>query len=526
MRGMHIAGVFLGLLATFAQSQVVSVTNQTFHEVIDGSDYVLLEVCVTASPPRSVPFAHSHNFPSRAPLTPSSFAPWCGVCKRVAPEFSRAAALLSGRADAFPGLVLATVDATREPDLAESLGATSYPRFLLFRDGNAEPFPTLFTAEAYVAGLARLLDVEGAGSLSPAKEFGPEAGPDVVAPWLFWRGKDAGKLDTTLVLYAPAGGEGSGCASVGADGGEGVACASGGGGGGASDAASLALEAAFHAAAGELMRDASLRFVVVRGAGVAREFELSTDAATLVLYKDHDEGRDVWAGAPSAEAIVAWLQVRNTPLVTRVFHTNLHAVRAAVPTLALLFVEEEQMEHPATAARLREALFSVAARLESEGVVERGKFTLGFTNGKKYAGWLAHYGLPPRVLPALGGERTATEATFFMEDAGGAWAREAACGPRARALTGVAGKWSVLLGAACDKADRDAVIAAVRAARAEAGETEEDMEDLAVKAADPTTFAPLTVAAIDLPLEAVEAWLRDLMAGKARTSSEAAGYAV
>lgn len=52
------------------------------------------------------------------------------------------------------------------------------------------------------------------------------------------------------------------------------------------------------------------------------------------------------------------------------------------------------------------------------------------------------------------------------------------------------------------------------------------MEDLAVKAADPTTFAPLTVAAIDLPLEAVEAWLRDLMAGKARTSSEAAGYAV
>jgi hypothetical protein len=442
------------------------------------------------------------------------------VCKRVAPEFERAASLLAARGDAFPSLTLATIDATRNPDLADELGASSFPTFLFYRDGNAEPFPVLFTAEAYVAGLARLLGVEGADALSPAKEFGPEAGSDVVAPWLFWRGKDAGKLDTTLVLYAPGGG--GGCAAVGA-GGEAGGCE-----GGAAAEADAALEAAFHAAAGELLRDASLRFLVVRSAAVIADFELPADRATLVLYKDHDEGRDVWAGeAPSAAAIVAWLRARNTPLVTRVLHNTLQKLRGAVAHFALLFVEEEQLEHPSTFARLREGLFGVAQRLEAEGLLERGRFTLGVTNGKKYAGWMEHYGLPAGVLPALGGERTAGEATFLMEDAGGAWAREAACGERARALTGLRGKWSVLLSGACGAGERAAVIAAVRAEREAAGETEEDMEDLAVKAKDPSKFAPLTVAAVDLPLEAVEAWLREFLAGRAKPSRpEAAGYAM
>ena len=452
------------------------------------------------------------------------------MCKRVAPEFARAATLLASRGDAFAGVVLATVDATREQDLADELGATSFPKFLLFRDGTAEAFPTLFTAEAYVAGLGRLLDVEGAGALSPAKEFGPEAGADVVAPWLFWRGKDMGKLDTTLVLYAPTG---AGCAAVEAGGGAG-ACAAGGGDGDGDDAAGdaaaaadadAALEAAFHAAAGELLRDSSLRFVVVRSASVAADFELPTARATLVLYKDFDEGRDVWAGAPSMPDIVAWLRVRNTPLVTRVFHTSLQAVRGAVQHLALLFVEEEQMEHPATVARLREGLFQLALKLEREGVVERGRFTLGITNGKKYAGWLEHYGLPRGVLPALGGERTAGGATFQLEDVGGAWAREAACGERARALTGVQGKWSVLLSGACGKGEREEVLAAVRAERVAAGDTEEDLEDLRVKAADPSQFAPLTVAAVELPLDAVEAWLRDFVAGRAKAAQLPVGYA-
>jgi hypothetical protein len=442
------------------------------------------------------------------------------VCKRVAPEFARAASLLAAHAGAFPGVTLATVDAVKEPDLAGDLGVTAYPKFFLFRDGNAESFPVLFTAEAYVAGLARLLDVEGAAQLSPAKEFGSGEGTDVVAPWLFWRGKDAGKLDTTLVLYAPAGGS-EGCSVVGADGAAAAGC------GGAVDAAAdAALEAAFHAAAGELLRDSTLRFVVVRSVAVVADFELPVDRASLVLYKDFDEGRDEWGGAPSADAIVAWLRTRNTPLVTRVLHTTLSATRAAAPSLALLFVEEEQVEHPGTFARLREGLFQLLLRLEREGVVERGRFTMGITNGKKYAGWLQHYGLPVGVLPALGGERTATEATFRMADAGGAWAREAACSDAARAHTGLHGKWSVLLGAACKKTERDAVIAAVRTERAAAGETEEDMEDLRVKEEDPKKFAPLTVAALELPMEAVEAWLRDFLAGRATPSSAESGYAM
>lgn len=60
------------------------------------------------------------------------YAPWCGHCKNMKPEYEKAAATL--KKEKIPG-ILAAVDVTKETNLAEKFNVRGFPTIKYFRDG-------------------------------------------------------------------------------------------------------------------------------------------------------------------------------------------------------------------------------------------------------------------------------------------------------------------------------------------------------------------------------------------------------
>lgn len=77
------------------------------------------------------------------------YAPWCGHCKKLAPEYDRAADILKEQGSK---VILATIDATENRDSATEHGVRGYPTVNFFQNGAlVEKYSGQRTAEAIVS---------------------------------------------------------------------------------------------------------------------------------------------------------------------------------------------------------------------------------------------------------------------------------------------------------------------------------------------------------------------------------------
>ncbi|KAH9277849.1 Protein disulfide-isomerase 2 [Echinococcus granulosus] len=105
-------------------SKVIVLTESNFDETISAHKYVLVEF----------------------------YAPWCGHCQRLEPEYNRASILL---AEENSEIRLAKVDATKETGLASKYEVRGYPTLKLFREGNPTEFDGERSAEGIISWLKR-----------------------------------------------------------------------------------------------------------------------------------------------------------------------------------------------------------------------------------------------------------------------------------------------------------------------------------------------------------------------------------
>merc|ERR1712212_36367 len=210
------------------------------------------------------------------------YAPWCGHCKALAPEYAKAASTL---AEKESKIVLGKVDATEQGKLAEKFEVRGYPTLKFFRNGKPMEYSGGRTADTIVSWLEKktgppalaLADVEA------AKKFVADNKVAVVGFF---------KDQTT-------------------------------------EAAKAFLEVA-----------ASLddyKFGITDSDDVNAEYGVSGDK--IVLFKAFDEGKNEFDGEYTAEAVQKFVEANAMPLVVEFNHESAQKIfSGAIKSHLLLFV--------------------------------------------------------------------------------------------------------------------------------------------------------------------------------------------
>lgn len=193
------------------------------------------------------------------------YAPWCGHCKSLEPEYIRAAQKLK---DLKSEIALGKVDATEQTELAEENKIRGYPTLKFYRDGKASDYNGGRTA-------------------------------DEIVNWLLKKTGPAAKTLTT-VAEAKEFAE-------------------------ASDVAVLGLFLDLESEAAKQFMNAAadvddFKFAISADAEVLKEYEVAADA--VLLLKKFDDAKVVMEGELTAAAIVTFVKTESLPLVIEFNHES------------------------------------------------------------------------------------------------------------------------------------------------------------------------------------------------------------
>lgn len=191
------------------------------------------------------------------------YAPWCGHCKSLEPEYIKAAAKLK---EMNSEIMLAKVDATEQTELAEENRIRGYPTLKFYRDGKPSDYNGGRTADEIVNWLLKKTGpaAKAIASIADAKEF-TEAS-DVAVLGLFQ------DLE--------------------------------------SEAAKQYLSAASEVD--------DFRFAISSDAEVLKEYGVTADA--VILFKKFDDGKVVMDGEITSAAIVSFVKTESLPIVIEFNH--------------------------------------------------------------------------------------------------------------------------------------------------------------------------------------------------------------
>jgi len=237
---------------------VLVLTEKNFDEAIKDNEYVLVEF----------------------------YAPWCGHCKSLAPEYAKAAGQLAEKESAIK---LGKVDATEESKLAEKFEVRGYPTLKFFKNGKPVEYGGGRTADTIVNWLEKKTGPP-AVELKAVEDATQFVDDNEVAVIGFFKDQ-------------------------------------------ASDDAKAFLEVA------DSMDD--IKFAITSDDEVFKAREVSGDAK-VVLFKKFDEGRNDMEGANTVDEITTFVTKNALPLVVEFNHETAQKIFSGeVKSHLLMFLSKK-----------------------------------------------------------------------------------------------------------------------------------------------------------------------------------------
>jgi protein disulfide isomerase len=270
------------------------------------------------------------------------YAPWCGHCKHLAPEYAKAATELLSH---DPPIRLGKVDATEYNALAGRFGVSGYPTLKVMRNGADSPYNGPRDADGIVSYMKKQVGpaAKPATSKAEVEAFinNPEEDHYIVG---FFKSGSPSTLQSSFVLTSNA------------------------------------------------QREDHV-FIKVVDEAVAKEFDI--DGEAIVMFKNYDDLKTVYEGDTKPANLQAWIKGQSVPLVG-VFDekSSKKYFGAGLPVVKLFC----NIDLGASNARHTKYFIN---RLRKPAEKYRGKMLFTLANREANAQEVGEYGTQPDVFVVI-----------------------------------------------------------------------------------------------------------------------------